>query len=351
MKATDAVSVNFKSFNWENDIIRLKEVFPEITLMSPSLDSWRQRAFAGGIEAGDGKVAALGVTPEYLTITNRVLQAGRNINPYHVEARSPVCVIGYDIAKTLFLRISAIGQIVTITNGAGSNYPCQVIGVLAPSSSNEEWAPPNLQIMLPFTYFQTVSGSWWDSQIHEAVLRIDSNADIENTGKSIRSFFEQRYGKSGRFSVDSNSTLVAQMKKFLNIFGILLVSIAILSLVVGGIGINNMMLVSVTERIKEFGIRKALGATDRSIRIQVLMESMILCAVAGVLGVVFGFTIYEVLIFGATKFVPQLKFEWVFEPLAAVLSLFSIVAVGIASGFIPALKAEKLQVIEALRSE
>jgi putative ABC transport system permease protein len=121
--------------------------------------------------------------------------------------------------------------------------------------------------------------------------------------------------------------------------------------VVGGIGINNMMLVSVSDRLKEFGIRKALGATHRSIRVQVLMESVTLCAIAGVTGVVLGFCCYEFLIFAATKFVPLLKFEWVFDPIAASLSVISIVTVGIASGFVPALRAERLQVIEALRSE
>ena len=112
-----------------------------------------------------------------------------------------------------------------------------------------------------------------------------------------------------------------------------------------------MMLVSVTDRIREFGIRKALGATNRSVRIQVLLESIILCSVSGLVGALLGFAAYETLIFAATKFVPHLKFEWVFEPFAVALALLSIVTVGMASGLVPALKAEKLQIIEALRTE
>lgn len=96
---------------------------------------------------------------------------------------------------------------------------------------------------------------------------------------------------------------------------------------------------------------KALGATNRSIRVQVLCESLALCAVAGVMGIIIGFSSYELLIWAATKFVPNFNFEWAFEPLAAFISVASILAVGIASGFVPALRAEKLQVIEALRSE
>ena len=350
-KATDVVSVNFTSFDWEKEILPLRRVFPEIKLMSPSLLSFRNLVLAGGVEAGENKVTSLGVSTEFLTITNRGLDLGRNISPYHIINRSPVCLIGSEIAQRLFSRTNPLGQVISVNNGQNTSYPCQVIGVLSPKTSNEDWSPPNLHVLLPFTYFQTAAGNWWNAQIHEVTLQVASDGDIVSTGKKIKSYFDQKYGKSGIFFVDSDSTLIAQMKKFLNIFGILLSAIALLSLIVGGIGINNMMLVSVTERIKEFGIRKALGATNRSIRVQVLLESVCLCAAAGVLGVILGFGTYQLMILGATKFIPTLKYEWLFEPIAVFLSLFSIVAVGIASGFVPALKAEKLQVIEALRSE
>jgi len=350
-KATDVVPVNFKSFNWGRDILPLKQIFPEIRFMSPSMNAWGVRATSGGVEVGNNKVTSMGTSPEYLAITNRKIQAGRNISSFHIEGRSPVCVVGYEIAERLFARVNPLGQVITITNGQRLNFPCQVIGILAPVTTPQEWSPPNLHVILPYTYFQTVTDSDWGTRIYEVVLQVESGADVEAAGKKIKSYFERKYGKYGHFYVDSDSTLISQMKKFLNIFSVLLTAIALLSLVVGGIGINNMMLVSVTERIKEFGIRKALGATNRSLRIQILMESVGLCVVAGLIGVVLGFSTYELLIFGATKFVPNLKFEWVFEPLAVILSLVSIVAVGIASGFVPALRAEKLQVIEALRSE
>ncbi len=181
--------------------------------------------------------------------------------------------------------------------------------------------------------------------------QIDPDADMEKTSKSIKALFEQKYGKSGRFSADSDAILIAQMKKFLNLFSILLGAIAIISLIVGGIGITNMMLVSVNERFKEIGIRKAVGATDLSIRFQFLLEAMILCTVAGVVGLVMGFSVYELLIYGASKFVTKLQFEWVLDSGALIISVVSTFLVGLASGLMPALKAEKLQVIEALRTE
>jgi macrolide transport system ATP-binding/permease protein len=350
LKATDAVAVSFKAFDWEKDFLPLRRLFPEVRGMSPELNDSQDKATAGGITINE-KVTSLGVGTDYLAITQRKLQAGRNLSPYHLASRSPVCVVGYEIAEKLFARTNPLGQIITVTDGRRLNYPCQVIGVLAPVTANKDWSPPNLHVMVPYTYYATVSDSWWGSQIHTAAIQLESGADVEAAGKQIKSYFEQKYGKSANFYVDSDSTLIAQMKKFLTLFTVLLTAIALLSLVVGGIGINNMMLVSVTERIKEFGIRKALGATNRSIRVQVILESVVLCVAAGLLGVLVGFSAYELLIFGATQFVPNLKFEWVFEPMAMILSVVSIVAVGVASGFIPALRAEKLQVIEALRSE
>jgi putative ABC transport system permease protein len=198
---------------------------------------------------------------------------------------------------------------------------------------------------------QTVVSNEWMRKIHEAVIQVKPGVDVLETSNKVQAYFKQKYGKSGQFSVSSDSKLLAQMKKFLNIFTLLLTSIALLSLVVGGIGINNMMLVSVSERLREFGIRKALGATNRSVRMQVLLESFLLCLTAGLIGVFLGFMTYEALIFLASQLIKGLKFAWLINPLAIVLSFVSIVAVGLASGFIPALKAEKLQIIEALRSE
>ncbi|NJL24389.1 MAG: FtsX-like permease family protein [Calothrix sp. SM1_5_4] len=141
------------------------------------------------------------------------------------------------------------------------------------------------------------------------------------------------------------------MKKFLSLFTVLLVSIAALSLVVGGMGITNMMLVSVNERFREIGLRKALGASHSAIRQLFFAESVFLCGLAGVFGLIVGFLGYQALIYGASRFVKDLTFEWVFNPVAFAVSFVAIVVTGLLSGLGPALRAEKLQVIEALRSE
>ena len=348
-KATDESMREFGGFKWDTDLKPLRRLFPEIHLLSPVLSNWQNTVTAGGRSVSEN-VRLRGVNHEYAAITNIKMAEGRWLTPYHVDQRGLVCVLGSELATQLFQGLPTVGQMITVSVDAERSLPCRVIGVAMPQKTNQEWNRPNTQISVPYTLYQAVSG-YGGSQMYQFAVQVRPDADVEKTGRKIKAYFEQRYGRSGRFMVDTEGTLVAQTKRFLNIFAILLAAIAFLSLLVGGIGIHNMMLVSVTERIKEIGLRKAVGATSRSIRLQILMESMALCAAAGVIGIGSGFAATELMIFGATKFVPKLKFEWVLDPFAMVIAVVSIFAVGMFSGMVPARRAERLQVIEALRAE
>lgn len=348
LKATDQVSTVFQSFDWERDLLPIKKVFPEVIRISPSLYSWDNKVSYGG-KIIDSEVRVFGVSSDGLGMANREVILGNNFSPFHVESRSAVCVIGFDIYQRLFTNMSPLGQIVSV-NQRDSSYGCRVIGVLASQTSNKEWNKPNLQVYLPYTFFQGTSEPW-NSRIREVLLQVRQGADVEQVGKKVKAFFDMKYGKSARFVVGSDSVLIAQMNRFLSLFTILLAAIALVSLGVGGIGITNMMLVSVSERFKEIGIRKAFGATNFSIRVQYLVESVLICGIAGAMGLVIGFVLYQSAIYGATKLVSKLTFEWTVDYSALLLSVVSIFVVGVLSGLTPALKAEKLQVIEALRSE
>lgn len=349
LRAQDRVGVVFQSFDWNKDLLAMRRVFPQIQAMSPLLMSWDgQASFAGRVVESDVRV--MGVGHEALSMTNRELLMGKNFYPIHVDRRSPVCIIGFEIATRLFRGISPLGQTLQM-KVREERFACRVLGVLKNSTSNKEWMKPNLQILLPYTFFQISSGNWWSSQIRQVLLQVRPDSDIVRVGRGIRYFFERKYGPSGEFRVDSDSVLLAQMNKFLTLFQVLLGAIAFVSLGVGAIGITNMMLVSVSERFREIGLRKAVGATAQAIRAQFLSESLLVCVLAGLAGLGLGVAIYQTLIFGASKLVPKLQYEWVFEPWAVGMALLSIVLVGVLSGLFPALKAERLPVIDALRSE
>lgn len=349
LKATDIVPGVFSSFDWEKDIAPLTRIFPEISRMSPALNTWHGKAKFGG-KSIDNDVRLVGVNQDALAIANRELLTGRNFSPYHVEQSSSVCIVGFEIAERLLANTSPLGQVLQVEQGE-SAFGCRIIGVLKSASSNKEWMKPNLQVYLPYTYFRQVVEGRWFTQISDVLIQLKPGSDVEKLGRSIRSFFELKYGKSGRFRVDSDSVLISQMKKFLTLFTLLLTFIALVSLAVGGIGITNMMLVSVSERFREIGLRKALGATPASIRIQFLLESVLTCGIGGLLGIIFGMAGYHAILFGAGKLIPKLGFTFLIDWMALTLSFTAIVLVGIFSGLFPAIKAERLQVIEALRSE
>ena len=348
-KATDIVPVSFRYFSWERDLLPLQNVFPEIRRLSPIMTGWNAAVdYAGRSIEQDVQVS--GSTEDALYMARREILYGRNFSSIEIEQKSNVCMIGFEIAERLFTNTYPLGEVIRVTQGENS-FGCRVIAVMQKTSSNKEYRKPNLQIYVPFTFFQTTAGDWWSAQIKEVMVQTEVGADVEKVGKGIKAYFEKKYGKSGRFNVDSDSLLLAQMKRFLALFTILLAAIAFVTLGVGGIGITNMMMVSVSERFREIGLRKALGATQIEIRTQFLVESVLVCAVAGVVGIVLGFGGCHLAIWAATKFVNKLEFEWTLNYLALFLSIVSIFGVGILSGLFPAIKAEKLQVIEALRSE
>ena len=349
MKAADRPATSFQSLNLERDVWPLQSVFPEIRAISPLYSSYGHSAIFGG-RSVDNEISVVGMADNGLRITNRQLAAGTTFNAQHVENTSSVCVIGFEVAQRLFQRRSPIGETLQI-GMEDSFFSCRVLGVAKPTYSKEARFKPDLQVIVPHTTFATLPVYWYHRQLRNLLIEVDSGRDVEETGKKIQAYFQKRYGKSGRFRASSDSVLLAQMKRFLDLFSAMLVSIAALSLVVGGMGITNMMLVSVTERFREIGLRKALGASHSAIRQLFFAESLILCGIAGLIGVAVGFFSYELLIYIGSQVISDLKFQWVFNPAAFLISFAAIVATGLLSGLGPALKAERLQVIEALRSE
>jgi macrolide transport system ATP-binding/permease protein len=349
IKAKDLSGPRFYALNIDRDVEPLPQIFPEIRRVAPSYTDGVYSAIYGG-RSIENEILVSGVNSDAFPITRREIAMGTGIQPFHVQNRSSVCVIGFEIAERLFMRQNPIGEALQVaTNDA--NFSCVVIGVAKPTFSKERRFKPDLEVTVPYTYFLSLPIGWWQRSLRELVLEVDSGADIEETGQKLQAFFEKRYGKSGRFRASNNTVLVAQMKRFLTLFTLLLGCIAAVTLVVGGMGITNMMMVSVNERLREIGLRKALGASHQAIRQLFFAESLFLCLTAGVIGLFIGFVAYQFLIYAGSRFIENLKYEWVFNPAAFLIAFAAIIITGILSGLGPAVKAEKLQVIEALRAE
>ncbi|MAV90159.1 MAG: hypothetical protein CL676_01970 [Bdellovibrionaceae bacterium] len=351
-KAIDSNLTFFEEFDEEKDLEGLKKVFPQIKFYSPTLVNWRKPDISSGGRRISGEALPMGVNEKYFRITNQEFLAGSPISYFHIKNRSPVCVIGYEIAKRLFGKSNPLEATLFMTTGGSdaTSSSCRIIGVLNKVETNSEWDKPDFYVVLPYTYFQTISERWY-SRLSSVVLQLSQGSDVEKVSNGIKNYLQNKYGSAGHFSVGSDAIMVSQLKQFMGIFQLLLGAIALVCLVVGGMGITNMMLASIGEQLREIGIRKSLGATDRSVYIQYLGESVVLCLLAGIVGIVFGILTYHAVIYLTSKMVKQVAFEWVINMPAIAFSFMAIFAVGILSGWVPALKARKLQVVEALRSE
>ncbi len=349
LKAVDRPPNTFSSLDLERDVAPLRKIFPEFRSISPWYSSYRHSAIYGGRSVSE-EVSVLGISEHGMPITRRELAMGTGILPYHIENKSSVCVIGYGLAEKLFQRQNPLGEALQVSVDE-MTFSCVIVGVSRPVFTRQSWGKPDLQVIVPYTYFLTLPLYSYYRKLTDIVLEVDPAADVENAGKKLKAFFTKRYGNSGNFRASSDSVLVAQMRRFLDLFTMLLVSIAALSLIVGGMGITNMMLVSVNERLREIGLRKALGASHSAIRQLFFAEALFLCALAGLFGIVVGFIGYQSLIFLGSKLIPDLEFQWVVNPVALAVSFVAIVVTGVLSGLGPAVRAERLQVIEALRSE
>jgi macrolide transport system ATP-binding/permease protein len=348
-RAIDQVTLPFQGFDPTRELPLLMEIFDGIQMISPVMSIRNKSATFAGRQMDN--VNVIGISPEYFMIADWPLLIGDMMTHIHVDNQSPVCIVGKEVGKQLFNQVTPIGQVIQLGDD-DSNFGCRVLGVLESKTLNAtSGTKTDEQIFLPYSYLRVVTSAWWERDIQQIVMKIKTGYDIEKTANQIKGFFQNKYGKAAIFNVNKEDVILYQVKRMLNIFSVLLASIAGISLLVGGIGITNMMMVALAERYREIGLRKALGATHKSIKLQFLFESVALCSLAGVIGLVLGFAAYEGIIYFASKFFDNLQFTWMWNPMAVGISIVCTVAVGIISGLIPAIKAEKLQVIEALRSE
>jgi len=282
----------------------------------------------------------IGSSVTYFPIRNFEIEKGRSFTEGEVERMARVAVLGATTAGNLFGASDPIGETIKIQ---GINF--SIIGVIKAKGSRGRYDPDD-QVIIPYTTaMKQLLGL---DYLHEIDIQTSDNADLEEVQKAITVLLRRLHrlleGAADDFYIRSQEEIVEAASEVSRTFTILLGSIAGISLLVGGIGIMNMMLVTVTERTREIGVRKAIGAKNRDILLQFLVEAIVLTGLGGLVGVAFGI--------GAAQMIPKFtQFSTVIKLTSILLALSFSAAVGIFFGFYPARSAALLDPIEALRYE
>lgn len=281
-----------------------------------------------------------GETPESFPARNWDLDDGRALTENDIQDARNVCVLGSALAKSAFPYASAVGEEIKIN---GHRY--SVVGVLASNGGSRGGSQDNFAI-IPITTALNRYGRWWDDLTILVRARDAGSYDdcMEQVRGIVRAIHKVPPGKDDDFEMFSNDSMIAQFRSFSRVGTIAVAAISSIALIAAGIGIMNIMLVSVTERTREIGVRRAIGATKRNIMTQFVMEAIVLCQVGGVIGVVLGVVGGNAFAF-FMKEPPAIPVDWV------VLGLVICSAVGIIFGSYPAYKAANLDPIESLRYE
>jgi putative ABC transport system permease protein len=324
----------------ETDVQNIQNMAPDVADVTPIL----QKSFNVIYQATNTVVSVFGAYPDAFSILDLPIQYGRLITTKDEQNYANVAVIGNTIATTLFGNQNPVGQTVYITTGS-FQVPFTIIGELQETGSKLTFNPDNM-LMIPYT-----TASVKLIQLNGGVSQILASAKSANTAldaaSEINNILYMRLQNANQYRLISQNQILSTVSQTTDVLTLLLASIAAISMVVGGIGIMNIMLVSVTERTKEIGVKMAMGATRRRIMAEFLVESMFITIVAGAIGVGFSFLIAMIVTYLASGLGLTVIITWP----SIVLSFGVSVAIGLFFGLYPAYMASKKSPVEALRYE
>ena len=321
----------------EDDALAMPKECPAVAYVSPGTRTNAQ-VIAGDLNWATG---IEGGSADYLSIRSWGLSDGDFFSEADVKAAAKVCVLGQTVADNLFPGTSPIDQTVRIRN-----VPCKVIGILKKKGQNAMGQDQDDIIIVPYT---TVLKRLTHSTFLRYVLASASTPKLMTIAQDqISDLLRNRHRLVGSdaddFTIRNQNDLASPAEATTKILTLLLASIASVSLLVGGIGIMNIMLVSVTERTREIGIRMSIGARGRDILTQFLIEALVLSLVGGIIGIIFGVT-------GSMLISRLAQWAAIITPFSIILSFGFSLAIGIFFGYYPARKAAMLNPIDALRYE
>lgn len=310
----------------------LAEENPDVILgVSPSITTNTTIKYSNENQS----TSCIGVAENYNTLKNINVSSGRFIQYIDVERRLKNCVVGSYIVQNLFGGQNPIGESIKI-----GGHTFNIIGVLEETADSEKGSDDD-KIIIPYTLSRNLTGN---SFISSYLMCATDAETVEAATALVEKLLLEKYTSSDYFNVTAMSTIIETLEEITGMMSTVLAGIAGISLLVGGIGIMNIMLVSVAERTREIGIRKSLGAKRKDIMSQFIVEAATTSIIGGVIGIIFGIVLSMLLApLMGIKAVPTLS--------SVILSFGVSALIGISFGYFPANKAAKLNPIDALRHD
>ncbi|MGE5633091.1 MAG: ABC transporter permease [Caulobacteraceae bacterium] len=282
------------------------------------------------------ETTVLGTSPDYKTIKSVDAQFGRFLTQNDIDSMQKVAVVGTAVVNDIFEGGNPLGKKIKINGQMFS-----VVGVLQEKDNGQDSGADDT-VIIPITVAQRLFSS---ATIRNFAVQATSPDTVDTAMDKLEAFLTKTYKNSDAFRVFNQAEMLSSLDSMTGTMTAVLAGIAAISLIVGGIGIMNIMLVSVTERTREIGIRKAIGAKRKNILVQFLIEAIIVTGIGGLMGVLIGLSIIHFII-GGLSLVPEVySLTWI------ILSFGISLIVGVVFGLFPAFKAASLNPIEALRSE
>ncbi|QEG20686.1 ABC transporter permease [Mariniblastus fucicola] len=291
-----------------------------------------------------------GVGPDYLKVRNWPVEYGSFFDQSQIDKADKVCVIGHTLVNKLFQTSDPLDQTVRI-----NNKPFRVVGILEKKGANMMGEDQDSVILMPYTSVRrTLNGSSFDD-VHVVFASAKSSAQVEAAKAEVTQLLLDRHSidkeVDADFDIKTTNEIADMLGMITGTMTLMLASIAGISLLVGGVGIMNIMLVSVTERTREIGIRMAVGARSRDILMQFLVESILLSCVGGLIGFALGISASIGITTLINSFSTGTDWPIIVSIPAAIVAFLFAAAVGAFFGFYPARRASKLDPIDALRYE
>ena len=307
-----------------------------VTKVSPEVTASGQVIYGNN----NTNTSMYGESSDYLDIKQWSVDEGECFTEEDIKKAAKVCVIGATVVKELFGNVDPIGKTVRF-----KSIPMRVIGVLKSKGYNSWGMDQDNVIIAPYTTVmkRIAAQTWFSSIVCSAITEELSDAAIEELTQMLRDNHKLKDETADDFTIRSQAEMMETMSSTMDTVTLILVVAAAFSLLVAGIGIMNIMLVSVTERTKEIGLRMAVGATGPVISLQFLIESVLISVTGGLLGILVGSTV--------SSFLPMMGMPSSVPAWSIYVSFFVCVFIGVLFGYIPAQKAANMDPIEAIRHE